>query len=77
MAKSMARIENNIVINMEWYSDKMTETDTLKNIDDRPVEIGDTYFDGIFYRDGEKVKNTAEQLAEAETALAIILGNIS
>lgn len=77
MAKSMARIENNIVINMEWYSDTMAETDTLKNINDYQIEIGDTYLDGCFYRNNEKIKNTSEQLAEAEMALAIILGNIT
>lgn len=32
---------------------------------DTPVAIGDTYADGVFYRDGERVLTAAEEYAEA------------
>lgn len=69
MAKSMARIEDNIVVNIEWCSDSTAETDTLKNMDDRPVGIGDTYKDGYFWRDGEKVLSEVEELRIANEIL--------
>lgn len=74
MAKNMARIENGIVVNVEWCSDRMAETDTLKNTKDRPVANGDTYAEGKFYRNGELILNTEERLADAENALAILYG---
>lgn len=74
MAKSMARIDNGIVVNVEWCSDRASETDTLKDAGDRFVAIGDTYADGHFYRAGEMIMSTAEKLADAETALYIMLG---
>lgn len=69
MAKSMARIEDGIVVNVEWCSDLTAETDTLKNIADRLVEVGDTYSDGKFYRDGEEILTSAEKLAEYEALI--------
>lgn len=62
MAKSMARLnENNIVINIEWYSDEAIETDILKNIDeDLPVSINDTYENNKFYRNGQQVLTPLE-----------------
>ena len=76
MAKNMARIENGIVVNVEWCSDKMSETNTLINIEDRPVKIGDTYKEGKFYRNGEEIFTPLEEAqkknAEYESALAEI-----
>jgi hypothetical protein len=69
MAKSMARVENGIVVNIEWCSDRTSETDTLKNIEDRLIEVGDSYSDGKFYRDGEKILTTSEKLAEYEALI--------
>ena len=66
MAKSMARIENGVVVNVEWCSDRTSETDTLKNIEDRLIELGDTYSEGKFYRDGEEILTTADKLAAYE-----------
>ena len=65
MAKNMARIENGLVVNIEWCSDRQAQTDTLINLGDRPVAIGDTYDGSDFYRDGEKVLTPLEQ-AQAE-----------
>ena len=78
MAKNMARIKDGIVINIEWCSDFTPETDVLKDMGDRPVAIGDTYSDGNFYHDGERVltvlEYTQKLLADAENALAILYG---
>ena len=49
MAKSMARIENGVVVNIEWCSDNALETESFINIYDRPVSVGNTYIDGKFY----------------------------
>lgn len=76
MAKNMARIDNGIVVNIEWRSYKTAETDTLKNIDDRPVDIGDTYSDGSFYHNGEKVLTplefAREEIADMRAALELL-----
>ena len=65
MAKNMARIENGLVVNIEWCSDKQAQTETLINLADRPVAIGDTYDGSDFYRDGERVLTPMEE-AQAE-----------
>lgn len=75
MAKGMARIDaNNIVINMESWSDYTSENNTLKN-PIGAVTMGDVYnpTDRRFYRDGEMVLTETEQkLADAEAALAVL-----
>lgn len=41
------------------------------------VQIGDTYEDGVFYRDGvavEYIPTDAERLAQLETEMAILAG---
>lgn len=70
MAKSMARIENGIVVNIEWCSDKEPETETLKNYDGRSIHIGDTYSDCKFYRNGEEVLSDLELAYQEINALA-------
>ena len=60
MAKNMARIENGIVVNVEWCSDETPETDVLKNMGSYMAAIGDTYSDGFFYRNGERVLTNVE-----------------
>lgn len=74
MAKSMARINiNNIVINMESWSDYAPETDTLKT-PIGSVTMGDVYnpIDGRFYRDGKMVLTDEQILADAKAALVIL-----
>ena len=84
MVKNMALVENGIVVNVLWCSDRALETETLIDTADRPVGIGDTYTDGKFYRDGEEVLTPLEEalkqnaayeqaLSEIETALGVIL----
>lgn len=74
MAKNMTVIADGIVSNIIWCADTQPETDSWKDIADRPVGIGDTYADGKFYRDGEELLTPLEQaykaLAEAQAALA-------
>lgn len=76
MAKNMARIDNGIVVNIEWCSDDVPETHVLKNMDERPVVIGDIYENGKFYRDGAEVLTPLEEIvklnAEYEAALSEI-----
>lgn len=61
MAKTMAVLEENTVVNMIWCSDEELETDTLKNPEGRPVGIGDTYENGKFYRDGAEILTPLEE----------------
>lgn len=76
MAKNMALIENGLVTNILWCSDTELETDTLINCGELPAGIGDSYRDGAFYRDGEKILTAYELLekqnAEYEAALSEI-----
>ena len=73
MAKNMARLDNGIVTNVEWWSDATEDTDALVSVGDRPVAVGDAYADGKFYRDGEEVltllEETQKELADAIGAL--------
>ena len=70
---NMARIEDGIVVNIEWFSSDTAETENLKNMEDRQVEIGDTYRDGKFYRDGMEVLTPLEAaVAELEDARAAL-----
>lgn len=76
MAKTMARIENGVVVNILWCSDRELQTETLIEISDRPVGIGDTYDGSNFYRDGVEILTPLEeaqkQIAEYEAALSEI-----
>ena len=76
MAKTMARIESGVVVNMLWCSDRELQTETLIEISDRPVGIGDTYDGSNFYRDGVEILKPLEeaqkQIAEYEAALSEI-----
>ena len=76
MAKSMALIESGIVVNMLWCSDNAKPTDSLIDIADRPVGVGDAYTDGKFYRDGAEVLTELEalkaELADAREALELL-----
>lgn len=82
MAKSMALVENGVVVNVLWCSDRELETEMLIDTADRPVAIGDSYESGKFYRNGEEVltplqaamKKNAEYeaaMSEIEAALGV------
>lgn len=55
MAKTMARLENGKVVNLEWVVDNIAETETLKNIYNLQISIGDEYINGKFYRNGTEI----------------------
>lgn len=80
MAKSMALVSGDTVVNILWCSDNAQPTDSLIDIADRPVGIGDTYAEGKFYRDGAEVLTEMEalmaELADAREALAILGVNV-
>jgi hypothetical protein len=61
MAKNMARIENGVVINIEWFSDNQEQTESLIDLADRPAGIGDSYIDGKFYRNGVEILTPIEE----------------
>lgn len=61
MGKSMARIQNGVVTNIEWVSDSAVETSDLKNVYDVHIRVGDTYSNGRYYRDGVKILSFRER----------------
>lgn len=70
MAKNMAKLnEYRVVTNIEWCSDNTMETNTLININDYPVAIGDIYENGLFYRNGERILTSFEELSLKYVAL--------
>lgn len=81
MAKNMAVIENGVVSAVNWCSDREQPTESLVDIDDKPVGIGDTYEDGHFYRDGEEILSELEQarrqIEDLEAALNAIYGGVT
>lgn len=57
-----ALIENGVVTNIIWlYPGNAADFPNAVPMDDFPVGIGDTYTDGVFYRDGEKLLTPIEQ----------------
>lgn len=66
-----ALIENGIVTNIIWlYETNADEFPGAVKLGERQVEIGDTYEDGRFYRDGAEVL-TAEEAAVQAAALYV------
>lgn len=76
MAKNMARIENGIIIGVEWCSDRAIDTDTLVSVYDRPVTIGDAYDGQDFYRNGEKILTPLEEAEKKNEELEIELAEL-
>ena len=61
-----ALVENGIVTNIIWLNERNeAEWPNSVRLYDRMVEVGDTYTDGKFYRDGVGVLTPLEQ-AQAE-----------
>lgn len=76
MAKTMAKIENGVVVNLEWHNDNTPDTATLISSGERPVAIGDTYTEGFFYHDGEKVLSEKEQLQAQNAELQALIDEL-
>ena len=64
-----ALIENGIVTNIIWLNERNeVEWPNSVRLYDRMVEVGDTYTDGKFYRDGKEVLTPLEAAQlESET----------
>lgn len=58
-----ALIENGVVTNIIWLHPKnASDFPNAVPMNDIPAAIGDTYTDGVFYRDGERVLTMQEQM---------------
>ena len=69
-----ALIENDIVVNIiVLYEGNAHEFPNAVNTGEIPVQIGDTYTDGVFYRNGEIVLSNTDQanqlIAEMDAAI--------
>lgn len=68
-----ALIENGMVTNIIWlYDGNAEEFPAAVKLGDRRVEIGDTYENGHFYREGVEILTSAEEAAEYRAALAVL-----
>ena len=66
-----ALIENGIVVNVICIHPMNAEDfPNAVLLGDIPAGIGDTYDDGVFYRNGEKMLTRAEEMADMQAALA-------
>ena len=71
MAKNMALLESGVVTNLLWCSDGEPETQVLIDCGELGVAIGDSYSDGAFYRDGEKLLTAYERLEMQNAELLV------
>lgn len=72
-ATNFAIVENGVVTNVVWgmiYN--MNEFSNAVQVDDRAVQVGDTYENGIFYHEGKEVKTIAEKMADMAAALEVL-----
>ena len=66
-----AKIKDNTVVNfIELRQVNAHEFPDCVPVNNIPAELGDTYIDGIFYRDGEIVKSPEMRVAELEVQIA-------
>lgn len=65
-----ALIENGTVKNIIWLHERNAhEFPNAVRLNDIPVQIGDTYLGGVFYRDGAPVLTALEQANATIAAL--------
>ena len=70
-----AKIKDGIVVNvLSIRRSQAHEFPECVPLNDIPAGIGDTYADGIFYRDGVEIKSPAQELAEANEIMNILMG---
>ena len=63
-----ALINDGVVTNIIWlHPANAAEFESAVPMHDVPAEIGDTYVDGAFYRNGERILSSVEN-AQAEAA---------
>ena len=77
MAQTMARLEGNVVVGLEWWNDYAKETDNLKYTNNIPVAIDDTYSEGKYYRNGKEVLSYEEVLNKLVTTYSTGIENIA
>ena len=70
-ATNFAIVEDGIVTNVVWGM-TYTEIPNAVQVDDRAVQIGDTYQDGVFYHNGIPVRTMAEEMADMRAALSLL-----
>lgn len=76
MAKNMALLSNDIVVNIISCSDTTIQTKDLVEYNNIPIRIGDTYSNGAFYRNGEKVLTEVDQLLLKKEELITTIGQM-
>ena len=64
MARTMAYIEDQQVMNLLWCDDGTPQTDTMIDVGAIPAAIGDTFDGERFYRNGQLVLTDLEQLEQ-------------
>lgn len=70
-----ALIENGVVTNLIWlHYSNAHEFPNAVPLAGVPAGIGDTFLDGVFYRDGERVLSRTEHL---ENILDNLIGGIN
>lgn len=79
MITNIAKVVNGIVDNIIWGdTNDFSEADGYIDVTDTNVQIGDSYMDGCFYRDGERIYSEKESLIRANIILnrgiAILFG---
>lgn len=77
MAKTMARIKDGVVVNLEWVNDFTSASDTLKDVYDIQIRIGDTYVDGKFYHDDVEIVTYRDKIRNILTYYDMTLSNIA
>ncbi len=65
-----AVVENGIVTNIIWLY-PTTEFPNAVPYGDIPVQVGDSYTDGKFYRDGEQLLSPQEDMQNALVILGV------
>ena len=67
-----ALIEEGVVTNLIWlYEGNAADFPDAVPVNGLPVQIGDTYENGLFFREGERIRTDAEYMAEALEVLGV------
>lgn len=60
---SYALLKDGVVVNIIWLSpSNATDFPNAVQTNGLPIRTGDTYVDGIFYRDGERILSAVESM---------------
>lgn len=68
-----AIIKDGVVVNVIYLHDmNRNEFPDAIPLGDVPAGIGDTYTDGVFFRNGERLLTAAEEASQMREALALL-----